>query len=155
MIEYKDMANPSPYWTSFGYEPFNTGRDYQMFANLAGVRGEPKNGKALATGFGLPENVCFATKAATCVRVTEGNKAAVEGWVQRGLSKWVDFARDMNDKPMYVTHPDLHSHGWCDVKDWKKATRGRRHLTMKCFNAVIDTLTRNECDVRVVFWFDN
>ena len=153
IVEYKHRDFHGDRWDSFGYEAINPGRNYDWFAKLAGVRGNCDN--PLATGFGLPKDCSYATLYATSVQVTDENRALAEGWVLRGLSKWQDFCVDLGNNPRYVSHPDWHTYGWCDVKAWKKSIRGTKSLHLKCVNAIIDTLTKNDCEVRVVFWFDN
>jgi len=156
VIEYKheDFNNPNS-WDSFGFNSINPGRNYDLFANLAGVRGSPKGGETLASGFGIPDNASWATKYETTVAVNDTNRAEIEGWVARGISKWVGWVQDLHGKPTRVTHPDWHTHGWADIKRWKKAVKGSKNLQIKCMNAIMDTLAKNGCEVRVVFWFDN
>jgi hypothetical protein len=155
IIEYKHRESHDKSWDSFGFDSINPGRNYEWFANLAGVRGNPKDEEPLASGFGLPSDASFATKCKTTVYVNDENRASVEQWIKAGHVKWVDWSTDLSDKPNRVTHPDYHTYGWCDVKAWKKSVRGTKNLQIKCMNGIIDTLVKNDCDVRVVFWFDN
>lgn len=155
VIEYKNRELTGDSWVSFGYNSLNPGRDYTWFANLAGVRGNPKSGVALASGFGIPENPSYTTRSETTVAVTDENRAHAERWITSGMSSWADWSKDLQGKPTRVTHPDWHSHGWCNVEAWKKSTRGRKTIMLKCMNAIIDTLVRNKYEVRIVFWFDN
>ncbi len=152
VIEFK--REDTNYWDSFGFNAITPGRNYEWFGDLAGVRGEPKGGECIGTP-GLPADTSFATKCETTVYVDENNRAYVEGWVNSKTSTWVDWSKDMQNKPNRVTHPDFHSHGWVDIKRWKKSVRGWNNLQIKCMTAIMDTLKKNNCEVRVVFWFDN
>ena len=155
IIEYKHKTINGDRWDSFGYTSFTPGRDYSWFANLAGVRGEPKGGVALASGFGIPEDASFTTRMESSYFVQDTNSVDIKSMLDSGTVKWIDWAKDLQGKPTRVTHPDWHTYGWCDVKAWKKSLRGKDNLYIKCMNAIIDTLAKNKCKVRVVFWFDN
>jgi hypothetical protein len=162
MIEYKCTESYSNYyksyskcWDSFGFHSINPGRNYRWFANLAGVRGEPKGGEPLASGFGIPADASYATKSESTIFVKDDNRTTIEQWLSSGIVKWADWSTDLSGRPDRVTHPDYHTYGWCDVKAWKKSVRGAKTLEIKCMNAIIDTLIKNKCEVRVVFWFDN
>ena len=111
VIEFKHRDYSGDNWNSFGYNSISPGRDYDWFANLAGVRGEPKGGKVFANEFGLPNDISFATKYETTIAVNDTNRAELERWVSSGISKWVTWSNDLNNKPNRVTHPDWHSHG--------------------------------------------
>ena len=166
VIEYKKDNSD---WNSFGSHSINPGRNYEWFANLAGVRGSPQD-NALATGFGLPEKVSWTTIYETSIRVYDGpsddctrrtsvSRDIAEKWIQSGLSKYVEgsYVITADEKKVYnlITHPDWHTFGWCSAKDWKKSTRKYKWIDIKCMNAVIDTLVKNDFEVRVIFWFDN
>ena len=167
IIEYKHKTINGDRWDSFGYNEINPGRNYEWFSELAGVRGSPSGDRALATGFGIPKDMSFATQMATTIYVREDDEQSHERSVKRSdADKWVEnkvstyvenWTRTVNgvEKPYRITHPDWHSHGWCNLKDWKKSTRGSKNLTIKAMNAILDTYKKNGCDVRVVFWFDN
>ena len=166
VIEYK---KDNDYWTTFGNQSINPGRNYEWFANLAGVRGSPQN-QALATGFGLPKDVSFTTSCETSMFVYDGldrdcsrgsaiSRDIADKWVAAGLVKYLETFHTITPegKKLYtrVTHPDWHTYGWCNAKDWKKSTRGLKWIDIKCMNAIVDTLVKNGCEARVVFWFDN
>lgn len=167
VIEYKKDYD---HWTSFGNQSINPGRNYEWFANLAGVRGSPKD-RPLATRFGLPEKVSWTTAHETSMFVYDGltgdccrgsaiSRELADKWVAAGLVKYLEDFYTMQPpdyKKLYtrVTHPDWHTYGWCTAVDWKKSTRGFKWIDIKCMNAIIDTLVKNDFEVRVVFWFDN
>ena len=167
IIEYKHKTFNSDRWDSFGFSEISPCRDYEWFAELAGVRGSPSGDKPLATGFGLPPEISFATQMGTSIYIHEDNeighersinRSVAEKWVSQGCSSYISgWTRNVNDKdlPYRITDPDYHTYGWCNLKDWKKSTRGMRSLTIKAMNAVLDTYKKNGCEVRVIFWFDN
>lgn len=165
VIEYKNIN----YWTSFGSHSISPIRNYEWFANLAGVRGSPKE-EALATGFGLPADISSTTAFESSIFVYDGltgdcsrgsaiSRDIAEKWVNAGLSKYIDnfhtFTADGKKVSNRIANPDWHTYGWCNVKDWKKSTRGLKSIEIKCMNAIIDTLVKNDFEVRVIFWFDN
>ena len=169
VIEYRRPSLGSDYlglgWTSYGYSSFNPGRSYNWFSELAGVRGYPK-GKPLATGFGLPDDVSYTVTYETTLTICDDPKEAfydsrkvtpeqAETWVKAGISKYVPTTAINANAPRKITNPDYHTYGWCNPEDWKKSTRGRKWLELKCMNAVINTIVKEKCEVRVVFWFDN
>lgn len=155
IIEYRHPDYRDSNWDSFGYNSINPGRDYEWFANIAGVRGEPEDEKLLASGFGIPKDASWAVKYETTIAVDDTNRSNVEEWIKKGISKWADWSQDFDGKPTRVIHPDWHTHGWLDIKQWKKSVRGSKNLQIKCMTAIMDTLVKNKCEARVVFWFDN
>ena len=167
IIEYKHKTVHGERWDSFGFSEISPCRDYEWFADLAGVRGDPKGERPFATGFGLPNDISFATQMATTINVSEDNeegqyhsvkRSNADKWVAEGYCKIVPgYTRtiDGKDVPYRITHPDFHTYGWCNLKDWKKSTRGKKGINIKAMTAVLDSYKKNGCDVRVIFWFDN
>lgn len=165
IIEYKRPQSYSSNWDSFGYHSINPGRDYNWFANLAGVRGDPKGDKPFATGFGLPEHPSWSTVDETTFAVDYdatksslgANTIGIEQarkWVDSGFSKWLDD-KNLSGKPYRITHPDYHSHGWCNLADWKKSVKGNHSIEVKALTAAMQAIAKAGAEVRIVFWFDN
>lgn len=164
VIEYKEAGSQE--WTSFGSSSISPGRNYGWFSELAGVRGSPKD-KPLATGFGLPEDVSYITRYETSLIVCDNpqdiayygtrvvTQEQAEAWVKAGTSKFIPTTVVSTKVNRKITHPDYHSYGWCNPKDWKKSTRGRNWVELKCMNAILDTIVKMKLEARVVFWFDN
>jgi len=166
IIEYKRPQSYSLSWDSFGTRSINPGRDYQWFANLAGVRGSPKGGKLFATGFGLPDHLSWATHDEITMRVDYNAQSALNlsahtttlelatKWVESGYSKWLDEV-DANGRKFIITSPDYHSYGWCNLADWKKAVKGNHSIEIKALTAAMQAIAKAGAEVRLVFWFDN
>jgi len=165
IIEYKRPQSYSLSWDSFGTRSINPGRDYDWFANLAGVRGDPKDDKPLATGLGLPDHPSWATLDEITIRVDYNAQSSnlishtttleqATKWVESGYSKWLDEI-DASGRKFIITGPDYHSYGWCNLTDWKKAIRGKNSIEIKALTAAMQAIAKTGAEVRMVFWFDN
>jgi len=165
IIEYKRPESYSLEWDSFGYHSINPGRNYNWFANLAGVRGSPKRGKPLATGFGLPEHTSWATNDEISFTVDydtptsfqEARTVNIEQalkWVNSGYSIWRE-EKNLAGQPYRITSPDYHTYGWCNLTDWKKAAKFNNSIEVKALTAAMQAIGKGDVKVRIVFWFDN
>lgn len=153
-IEFKEPGSDS--WRPFGGR-VNPGRNYAMFAALAGVRGEGPEAK------GLPGDESWEAESGNRLFLTEDGEGDDEAskdmaakWVANGSSKYIPDAFN----PTWVTHPDWHSHSWATREDWEKAlTRASQsYVTGIAFYAVLVLLKFFETQghqARVVYWFDN
>lgn len=128
IVEYKHLKFKQIPWDSFGFYSINPGRNYEWFANLAGVRGLPRKGKIYASELNFPQDASYASRFQTAL----------------------DFYTDQNEK-----NPNYHTFGWIDYKQWKKSVKGVKNIHLEAITAVLETFIKNKCDTRVVFWFDN
>lgn len=114
-------------WGSFGGR-INPGRNYAMFTLMAGVREWVGKDVKLFKPKGLPEGIGYsanddnylyvtADKACKCWEsgtVTESNAAR---WVASGSSV---YKNDSRGKPLWVSHPDWHSHSWLSLEEYRQ-----------------------------------
>ena len=151
LTEFKNKDESS--WSALHFQAINPGRNYDLFNVLSGVRGH--NDNPIATS-GWPKSVSYAAQNASGVRVNDENRAAAEGWVARGISKWLDFCTDMNGKPMYVSSPDWHSYGHCTIEQMSKALRkAGSSPEYRAMMAAARSLEKDGMDVRFLFFYDN
>lgn len=159
-----------PYWYSYG-DHMNPGRNYTLFAVLAGVRGnyedsfEPKGRlERVEMGYmsGSGAHLYIVDKPTNEVR-EEGccSREQAEIWAQYG-------SKIIEDK--WVEHPDWHSHSWMTIEELEEAfERYKVHATQEWGEPITDVPLEyrallasmkaledgGENEVRVVFWFDN
>ena len=119
-VEYKNKAIDR--WSPFG-GAINPGRNYDIFAKLAGVRNY--NGvKPVAERRGMPDDAAYVARYANVLFVTTspGEEYVTPGqaamWVASGSSKYV------GDENQWVTHPDWHSHSWLTTQEFAHAIEG-------------------------------
>ncbi len=137
------------------FAELHLGRDYELFNQLAGVRG---NG-GLFSPRGLPQNVSFWVECANVLYVSdpgtdEGccSRENAELWVQHGSSKWV------NDDRSKVTHPDWHSHSYLYVHELQQVKKALNYPNNQLGAVIAAMKSLNGKDSkksRFVFWFDN
>lgn len=171
----REAKGEKQYWTAYG-DRVNPGRNYTMFAILAGVRGqylesfEPK-GKL------SKDEMSWTTANDAYMHIypkTHEDKEW-EGFVTlekaTGWSKYGNnIVYDKNGTPTHVAHPDWHSHTWMSVKELEKAYKiyakkaskewgekiTKPHVEWMALLASMKALEGGgENEVRVVFWFDN
>ena len=144
--------------------PWNFGRHYDAFGNLAGVRRqdivfeEPK---------GFPEDASDAIKRLYWLRIVETETEEDMGTIIRSRAEqWVNRENgerycELNGES-YVTHPDWHSashytfgelSGYLD--EAPDAESRVFELCDKLAEVFTDNNLENRNHVRVVFWFDN
>jgi hypothetical protein len=154
-----------PYWHSFGGR-FNPGRNYTMFAVLAGVRGqyegsfEPKGR--------IPFNLMGYSANHDLYYFIDNEEG--EGRVTPEQAKKYSESYGceiVEDK--WVRCPDYHSHSWMSSKELEKAYKRYKAyasyewgskmevpVEWKAILAAMKALeNKGENEVRVVFWFDN
>lgn len=150
-LEYRHLNNS---WRNFG-GPLNPGRNYNLFAALAGVRG----GGAGAIPKGLPDDIGCVTKYHNEMCVVDKEPleencislAVAEKWVASGASKFTHGKSK-------VTHPDWHSHSWSTVEEFRQAVNKNcpGNVEYAAILSAAESLQRNtDYTVRFVYWFDN
>lgn len=157
--------DPKTSWRDFGGR-INPGRDYELFAQLAGVRGTPAKGEPVAAGRGLPEGLAYAARDDSRMRVVPDDQEAGEGEVcmARAL-EWNKYGSKfipLGDKPLYwIEHPDWHSPSWCTAAELQTAMRrssrrwGGPGVEYYALLGACKALERQGQKVRIVMWFDN
>lgn len=177
-IEYKDKEisearekrGESEYWSNFGTR-FNPGRNYAMFAVLAGVRGNYKD--SFEPKGKLPiDTMGWTTLGDATLYITEDEEIAdLEGYVtlERAKSWRSCEIYYSGGKPTRVEIPDWHSHSWLTIEELESAYQiYLKHMNeewpgeevvvpseYKAVLAAMKSLAENGDTVRVVFWFDN
>jgi len=126
-IEYKNKKvafdGYKDNWHSFG-QRINPGRNYAMFALMANVRNHYSDGKlpVLVEPRGIPDDVGYIAKDDNQLYISENEgdnyttMERAEKWVESGSSKFID---NQEGKPIWVTHPDWHSHSWLTTSEFE------------------------------------
>lgn len=156
-VEYS-TGNPPDYWFSFGGR-INPGRDYDLFARLAGVRNYD-NVDPVIPPRGMPKgNLSWQVLEAATLFVTPGpsdnpeycTRERADQWVKNGQSEYHDEAMSR------VTHPDWHTHGWVTPEEFATVLDRTPHVGVeyRALLAAMQTIAKEGNAVRLVFWFDN
>jgi len=89
-----------------------------------------------------------------------------------GAQRWSQYGRkivERDGKPVWVEHPDWHSHSWMTTKELQKAYKiYEKHASKEWdddirvgveYRAILAAMKEiescGEYEARVVFWFDN
>lgn len=159
-----------PYWVNFG-DRINPGRNYAMFAVLAGVRGSYKD--SFDPKEKIPRNqLGWASRDDFYIYVSENpieheysvTPELAKRWGERGCE-----VIEQNGKITWVENPDLHSHTWMSPDELEKAfeiykvhasTEWGTEVGVPIEYQAMLSATRTlegggENEVRVVFCFDN
>lgn len=162
-LEYKKESFRDNYWLNVGGR-INPGRNYWMFGLIAKVRCEfpsslqPK---------GLPENLAYSSrKDAFCWINDEYANDDNEYVTLETAERWAKYGNqiiyDENGKPDKVEHPDWHSHTWltCDefkqvIEAYNSLENSTKEVEYEALLAMMESLNLNDCDSRLVIWFDN
>lgn len=148
-LEYRKIPVDPHYsgWNSV-FPRINPGRSYNLFANLAGVRGSGPSPK------GMPTDAAYYANMDNSLHVTD-SPSDLENCVRRiTADKWVTYGSSTyNHNKTRVSHPDWHNHSWETGEDWIKKTNGCGDI-YDALNAAIKSLMKNN-EVRVIYWFDN
>lgn len=150
-IEYK--RPDSKEWSDFGGR-INPGRNYSIFAAMAGVRG---NATPVVPPRGYPEDAAYAAEGDNWLYITkekvseagECTRAQADQYVAHGMH----FKDDLKQ---YVSHPDWHSHSWLTPDEYAKAIEGYDdEMEYRATLAALRSFEAAGCQARLVFWFDN
>lgn len=167
-IEYRKkpapntIPEPGRRWNSLGGR-INPGRNYALFAALAGVRGDGPEPK------GYPEDAGFwADEDATVfISDTPSENYVTPATAERWVKEWGCKYRNGRDgAPKWVTCPDWHSHSWATIAELEAAveigeTRDAalgerwREVEYRAVLAAMRSLAADGNEVRAVYWFDN
>lgn len=161
-IEYQDPEYKD-YWSSFGGQ-INPGRNYSIFALMAGVRNY--DNFDLFSPKGLPDKIGYKAKSANELYVSDDEnyesedsttRSSADRWVESGSSKYT------NEKKNFVTHPDWHSHSWLTPEEYNKVLEVyegkfkdyKVPVEYKAVQKILETFISEGYNARLVFWFDN
>lgn len=168
-IEYDEAWDPTQntYWTSFGGSIY-TGRNYEMFGLLAGVRG---TAHPLFPKRGMPDDVGYLVRSENMLRIVDETDPTKIGAGQCSLVNALSWHKNNRCAistepdgvtPMWVSCPDWHSHSWLTLEEFSEVLRAYKKLTgyapsrqYKAVAAAMKALSAGKRKVRVVFWFDN
>lgn len=124
-IEYKSKKTEfdgyKHKWQSFGGR-INPGRNYAMFALMAGVRNYGNELPVLIERRGMPDDAGYYAKDDNQLYISdtpeEGYVTAerAKRWVEQGSSKYIN---GQDGKPIWVTNPDCHSHSWLTTSEFE------------------------------------
>jgi hypothetical protein len=154
-----------PYWYSFG-DCFNPGRNYTMFAILAGVRGEFKD--SFEPKGRIPFNL-MGNSAKHDLYYFIDDKEGERTVTREQAKKYSEsYGCEIVDDS-WVRCPDFHSHSWMSSKELEKAYKGYKVHASKEWDKKMDVPVEwkailaamksledeGKNEVRVVFWFDS
>lgn len=151
-IEYKSAGSDSR-WQDFGGR-INPGRNYEIFAKLAGVRNYQEL-TPVAEPRGFPEDAAFAADGDHWMYVTETNgkgycsPSRAESMVVSGSSRYKDAEK------MFVSNPDWHSHSWLTTDEYASVVEGTGEPEYEAVLAAMRSFEEGGAKARIVFWFDN
>ena len=171
----RDARGEKPYWVTY-VGGVNPGRNYTMFAILAGVRGQYE--ESFQPKGKLPREMMSwgaSSDAFMHIYPKKHEDKEWEGFVTlEKATEWAQWGNkiifDENGKPSLVEHPDWHSHSWMSIKELKKAYKiyakkaskewgekiNKPPVEWRALLASMEELEDDgENEVRVVFWFDN
>jgi hypothetical protein len=152
-IEYKTQEEKT--WHGFG-GCIDPGRVYYLFGRLAGVRCTSE--EEFIPPRGIPEDVGWEAHDDNCLFISNveargtTTKAKAEHWVKEGYAKYID---NNGNPPIWVTHPDWHSHSWLTPDEWEKAIGDTELPKYQAILACLRSFEKQNLLARVVFWFDN
>ena len=122
-IEYKSKNHKDGYaWNSFGGR-INPGRNYAMFALLAGVRNYDAELPVTFPLRGTPNDAGYKSSSDNQMYISDTSEGEdyvkserAKQWVESGSSKYIN---NHEGKPTWVTHPDWHSHSWLTTSEFE------------------------------------
>ena len=165
----EDIKNGrKPYWYSF--VETNPGRNYTMFAVLAGVRGNYKDSFEPKGKIDF-DDMGHSSRSDAYLYISE-NKNLEGSCTLEDAKRWAEYGRkiiEKEGKPVWIEHPDWHSHSWMSVDELEKAYAiYEKHATTEWetevrvgveYRAILAAMKEiescGEYESRVVFWFDN
>ena len=163
----------SDIWFTTGFGGEFSERNYEIFAKLAGVRGEPDH-ETFIEPRGVPENICWGTLQGYTLHVMDDdkynedtyyqcsgdfcNRSSAEKWVKNGYSRYWD------DNKVLITGPDWHSASWLTFEEFEKIINtinldelgyNKQYPDYVALLEYMRVFHNYGRDVRIVFWFDN
>lgn len=179
-IEYRVKNSDTTRWNSFAGE-IELERDYRMFERLGGVRGDSANAIVPPRGFPADAGPKAKDENFLWIHYGRGNADAFScspeeaaKYVNSGRSSYfgiltkVAMAVDLKgvkepelvdvQRPERVSKPDWHSHSWLTLEEFESAILQADSEVPKTYAACIaamQSLEKDGCEVRAVFWFDN
>jgi len=157
-VEYADKDREKPYWMALATR-CNPGRDYQLFAKLAGVRTDNEKDQIIPLR-GSPGDVSLTVQWENQLYVSDEGSGEdtctaenAARWVESGASEWA------NERRTAVTNPDYHSHSWCTPAEFRAVLEAPQSWPVRspywAVLASMEEFERRDCLARLVFWFDN
>lgn len=158
-LEYKSK-DPNSWrqeWTTLNYHSINPGRNYSFFTKLSGVRGDCSVPLA---HMGWPETVSWAAQSENEIYLSDRKdipQETLDRWVTDHGCKYRYHKDDVDKKgpPVAITHPDWHSHGWCNIETMSKALRKNSSPEYRAMLAAARSLEKDNMEVRFLFFYDN
>jgi len=162
-VEYKSKESKRDYWNGFGGR-INPGRNYWMFGLISkGVRRYENDDSIEAKG--IPENLSWETQSDATLYISEDYPDEERNCSLENAKKWEGQGCKItyrDGKPVYVEHPDHHSHTWLNVEEFKKVLElfnnekdSTPNPEYEALLASMQKLSEYDNEVRVVVWFDN
>lgn len=156
-IEYS--KSDSGKWYCFAGE-IDPGRNYAIFAHLAGVRDATGLVTPIAADRGLPcdasRTVVLGNALSICEDGIEGvrtcSRSNAATLVRNGYSQYI------GPNNSRITHPDWHSHSWATTEELSLAISMAKSDDDIEYIVMLDTMhsfERHGYCTRLVFWFDN
>lgn len=155
-----------PYVHSFG-DQINPGRNYCMFGCLAeGVRNDIE-GAIPPKGLPPEEELGYMSLSDNRLYISENGEGEKECTLE-DAKKWEGYGLKItyrDGKPIFVEHPDWHSHTWLTLKEYQRALTLYKKNSMFYgdrvpleYQVVLDamkSIQRNGGIPKLVIWFDN
>lgn len=164
-VEYRKKTFRENYWSNVGGR-INPGRNYWMFGLIADVRCDlPENLQPK----GLPDNLGWMSKQDAFIWISDvyGDDDDSSYCTLEKAQQWAKYGNKIiyNDQgeAKRVEHPDWHSHTWLTTDEFKsvidiynqKDQGKNKEVEYEAILALMESLESNECEVRLVIWFDN
>lgn len=113
-------------WLDFGGR-INPGRNYALFALMAGVRDYTNKIQLMVPPRGMPEDPAYTSRNDNQIYISENEFSGertvtmerAKGWVERGNSQFIFGKSGDQDKPIWVTDPDAHTHSWLTTGEFE------------------------------------
>lgn len=158
-IEYRSKTN-GQHWQNLGGR-INPGRNYLMFGIMSkGVRVE-SDFSYQPKGMPIDAGYCSENDNRLYITDEEGeDNATLENalqWEKTGSK----ITRNGEGKPIWVEHPDWHSHSWLTTDEYREALKFYatcEDYPLSEYQVILAAMEKFEAmgsDARIVFWFDN
>jgi len=154
-IEYRKKGREGEFASLGGR--INPGRNYELFAAMAGVRTYERR-EVMFEPRGLPPDAGYEATGDNELLAIDGeddknvcSRQTAERWVASGDSKWVREGK-------WVTVPDWHSHSWLTCAEYQTIIDAKTDSAEPKYRAILAAMKQLESDgydARIVFWFDN